>query len=60
MIGIVGIVIVFVMVFGGYVIAGGKIGIILHSLPFEMMMIAGAATRRLRDRATTSTASTTR
>jgi chemotaxis protein MotA len=44
MIGIVGIVIVFVMVFGGYVIAGGKIGIILHSLPFEMMMIAGAAT----------------
>jgi chemotaxis protein MotA len=44
MIGIVGIVIVFVMVFGGYVIAGGKIGIILHALPFEMMMIAGAAT----------------
>jgi chemotaxis protein MotA len=44
MIGIVGIVIVFVMVFGGYIIAGGKIGIILHSLPFEMMMIAGAAT----------------
>ncbi len=43
MIGIVGICIVFVMVFGGYVIAGGKIGIILHSLPFEMMMIAGAA-----------------
>jgi len=43
MIGIVGIVIVFVMVFGGYVIAGGKIGIILHSLPYEMMMIAGAA-----------------
>ena len=31
MIGIVGIVIVFVMVFGGYVIAGGKLGIILHS-----------------------------
>jgi chemotaxis protein MotA len=44
MIGIVGICIVFVMVFGGYVVAGGKIGIILHSLPFEMMMIAGAAT----------------
>jgi chemotaxis protein MotA len=43
MIGIIGIVIVFVMVFGGYVIAGGKIGIIMHSLPFEMMMIAGAA-----------------
>lgn len=43
MIGIIGICIVFVMVFGGYTIAGGKIGIILHSLPFEMMMIAGAA-----------------
>ncbi len=43
MIGIVGICIVFVMVFGGYAIAGGKIGIILHSLPYEMMMIGGAA-----------------
>ena len=43
MIGIVGIVIVFVFVFGGYTFAGGKIEIILHSLPFEMMMIFGAA-----------------
>ena len=43
MIGIVGICIVFVMVFGGYAMAGGKIGIILHSLPFEMMIILGAA-----------------
>src|SRR5690554_1937541 len=43
MIGIIGIVIVIVMVFGGYVIAGGKIGIILHAMPFELMMIAGAA-----------------
>ncbi len=43
MIGIIGIVIVFVMVFGGYMIAGGKLGIILHAMPFEMMMIAGAA-----------------
>lgn len=43
MIGLVGIVIVFVMVFGGYTIAGGKIDIILHSMPYEMMMIAGAA-----------------
>jgi chemotaxis protein MotA len=43
MIGFVGIAIVFAMVFGGYVIAGGKIGIIMHSLPYEMMMIAGAA-----------------
>lgn len=43
MIGIVGIVIIFVMVFGGYLAAGGKMGIILHSLPFEMSMIGGAA-----------------
>jgi chemotaxis protein MotA len=43
MISFAGIAIVFVMVFGGYIFAGGKLGIILHSLPFEMMMIAGAA-----------------
>ncbi|WP_373354960.1 flagellar motor stator protein MotA [Pseudoroseicyclus sp. CXY001] len=43
MIGIIGIVIIFVMVFGGYILAGGKLGIILKSLPFEMMMIGGAA-----------------
>jgi len=43
MIGIIGIVIIFVMVFGGYVFAGGKIGIILKALPFELMMIGGAA-----------------
>ncbi len=43
MIGIVGIVIIFVMVFGGYIAAGGHMGIILKSLPFEMMMIGGAA-----------------
>ena len=43
MIGIAGIAIIFVMVFGGYVAAGGKLGIILKSLPFEMIMIGGAA-----------------
>jgi chemotaxis protein MotA len=43
MIGLVGIVVIFVMVFGGYLAAGGKIGIILHALPFELMMIGGAA-----------------
>ena len=43
MIGIVGVVCVFVMVFGGYLAAGGKLGIILKSLPFEMTMIGGAA-----------------
>lgn len=43
MIGIVGIVVIFVMVFGGYIAAGGKLAIILHSLPYEMAMIGGAA-----------------
>ncbi|MEP4249913.1 flagellar motor stator protein MotA [Tateyamaria sp.] len=43
MIGIVGIITIFVMVFGGYLAAGGKMGIILKSLPFEMTMICGAA-----------------
>lgn len=43
MIGIVGILVIFAMVFGGYLLAGGKLGIILKSLPFEMMMIGGAA-----------------
>lgn len=41
--GIIGIVVIFAMVFGGYILAGGKMGIILHSLPFEMMIILGAA-----------------
>ncbi len=43
MVGIIGIVIIFVMVFGGYAAAGGKMGIIMKSLPFEMIMIGGAA-----------------
>lgn len=40
---ILGIVITLAMVFGGYVIAGGKFSIILHALPYEMMIIGGAA-----------------
>jgi len=40
---IVGIIITVICVFGGYLLAGGKMGIILYSLPFEMMMIGGAA-----------------
>ena len=43
MIAIIGIIVVFVMVFGGYLAAGGKMGIILKSLPFELTMIMGAA-----------------
>lgn len=43
MLGIIGIVVIFAMVFGGYIAAGGKMGIIIKALPFEMMMIGGAA-----------------
>ena len=43
MIGLIGIVVICVMVVGGYILAGGKLAIILKSLPFEMMMISGAA-----------------
>jgi len=41
--GIIGIVAVIGLVFGGYLLAGGTMGIILGALPFEMMMICGAA-----------------
>ena len=44
MIGLIGIVIVIVMVFGGYMLAGGKMGILLKAMPFEFIMIGGAAT----------------
>ncbi len=43
MIGIFGIVITFAMVFGGYLAAGGHMAIILKALPFELMIIGGAA-----------------
>lgn len=43
MLPIIGIVIVFVMVFGGYVAAGGKFAVIIHALPFELTMIMGAS-----------------
>ncbi len=43
MFAFIGIAVIFVMVFGGYVLAGGKMGIILKALPFEMIMIGGAA-----------------
>lgn len=43
MIAIVGIVIVLVMVFGGYLAAGGKFTLIIKALPYELTMIGGAA-----------------
>lgn len=41
--GFVGIIVVFVTVFGGFVIAGGHLSVILKSAPIEMMIIGGAA-----------------
>ncbi|CTQ33244.1 flagellar motor stator protein MotA [Jannaschia rubra] len=43
MVGIAGILCIFVMVFGGYLLAGGKMAIIMKTLPYEMTMIGGAA-----------------
>ncbi len=43
MFGFIGIAVILIMVFGGYVAAGGKMGIILKALPFELIMIGGAA-----------------
>ena len=43
MIGVIGIVMIFVMVFGGYIMAGGHMDIILEALPHEMIVITGAA-----------------
>lgn len=41
---IVGLALVFGLVFGGFTLAGGKFGIIIKALPFELMMIGGGAT----------------
>ena len=41
--GFVGIIVVFAMVFGGYIFAGGHMHVIFHSAPHEMIIIAGAA-----------------
>ncbi|HAV50083.1 MAG TPA: flagellar motor stator protein MotA [Brevundimonas sp.] len=39
---IIGIILLFAMVFGSYILAGGKMGVIMHSLPYELMAILGA------------------
>lgn len=43
MFGVVGIVVILVMVFGGFIIHGGNMAPIIEALPFEMIMIGGAA-----------------
>lgn len=39
---IIGIVLLFGLVFGSYIISGGNMGVIMHALPHEMMAIGGA------------------
>jgi chemotaxis protein MotA len=39
----IGIVVLLVMVFGGFVLAGGSLGPVLAAMPLELMMIGGAA-----------------
>ncbi len=38
-----GLAMVFGLVFGGFMLSGGKMDIVLHALPYEGMMIGGAA-----------------
>src|SRR5689334_183325 len=40
---IIGLVLLFALVFGSYIITGGNMGVIMHALPHEMMCIGGAA-----------------
>ncbi|MFQ5347905.1 MAG: flagellar motor stator protein MotA [Rhodothalassiaceae bacterium] len=40
---IIGLVVVLSMVFGGFILAGGKMEIIIHALPHELMTIFGGA-----------------
>lgn len=42
MLATAGIVVVLVMVFGGYLLGGGSMGVLLHALPLEMTIIGGS------------------
>ncbi|TPE59004.1 flagellar motor stator protein MotA [Sandaracinobacter neustonicus] len=43
MMAIAGLVVLLVMVFGGFAITGGSLGPVFHALPHEMLIIGGAA-----------------
>ncbi len=43
MYAIIGIVVLLVMVFGGFALTGGALGPVMHAMPHEMMIIGGAA-----------------
>ncbi|TMV55924.1 flagellar motor stator protein MotA, partial [Thioclava sp. BHET1] len=40
---LIGFVIVIALVFGGFMLSGGKMDVLVHAAPFEGMMIVGAA-----------------
>jgi chemotaxis protein MotA len=42
MFALIGIVILLVMVFGGFALTGGNLGPVMHALPHEMLIIGGA------------------
>ena len=46
MLAVIGLVVLLVMVFGGFALTGGNIMVILEALPHEMLIIGGAARRR--------------
>ena len=39
----IGLVVLLVMVFGGFAITGGALGPVMHAIPHEMLIIGGAA-----------------
>src|SRR5919199_4990013 len=43
MLALAGIDVVFVCVFGSYLLGGGKLGVVIEAAPFELMSIGGAA-----------------
>lgn len=43
----IGIVVLFVMVFGVFILSGGDMGVVLHALPIEMGIIGGSAVAAL-------------
>ena len=42
MLQIGGLVVLFAMVFGGFLISGGSLGVVVEALPHELMTIGGA------------------
>ena len=43
MVSVIGLIVLFVMVFGGFALTGGNIMVVVEALPHELLIIAGAA-----------------